>query len=658
MALASLAMVVALLIGFSGSVGWTRDPFPLLLFIGYALLLGLALGISRFHTPRAVTFTLILSAGFAILVIGKVVPSPADVLRRPLFDTLLLMNARLWTFVGDLGRGLDQLRSGSSPGATLGTLVYGLLAWQAIFWLEWCSVRRRPPWAAVLLCLGLLAVRDLLSSRSPVWSMGMTVSLLLFASVAIYATAVDKWEQRGLGYPMLIWESWAVSLAAIGAVVFLATGLTTPQWRDSIQRFVDTFRDLPQQTTSAAGEGGVAARRSFVPDLGLVGSPFPQGNDTVFYVRTSDSPTGMEAGRLMEPPGDQHYWRGAIYENYTGLGWEVAPLGESAPTEAASPPEASARFPLRQEFEILDLGDDKLFAANQPVVASEGLRLQTSGGDDTSTLLQGAENEYSVVSWIPRVSREQLIAAGSDYPAAIRSTYLHLPAQIPLRVQALASRLSAGSGSAYEKAVLIQTYLRGSYPYQIDLPLPPAGRDVVDYFLFDAPGGFCTYYASAMVVLLRLEGVPARVVTGFATGAWEGRQARYRVSASDAHAWVEVYFPAYGWIEFEPTPSRSPFEYLEAPGSVADSSRPSSVQDDGVQAGRSAFAVLRFAVPAVLAGLLLAFFAWHRQRGRPLPEPLPRLLECGGAWRGTNAPISRRLNSPPGTRRSLPRSLG
>ena len=576
MTLGALGLAVALVVGFSGSVGWSRDSFPLLLLIGWSLVVAVGLVLSRFHTPSAFAFTLALSIGLVLLIAGKVVPGPAEAFRRPFFDTLWFMNLRLWTFLGDLGRGFERLRSGSYPGSALATAAYGLLAWQAVFWLVWSSLRRRPPWVAVFLCLALLAARDLLSTRSPTWSMAMTLSILVFAGSAVFTAQVDSWERRGLGYPMLLWEGWATSLAVIVAVVFIATGLTTPSWRDSIQRFIDRFRDPVQQTAGTAAGDSLRTRRSFVPDLGLVGSPLPQGNATVFFVRTSDSPTAAEGGRLMEPPGEQHYWRAAIYEGYTGRGWEIAPLGESSPPLAAYPPAGSSRVALRQDFTILDRGDDTLFAASQPAVSSTGLVLRLAGEDRQSTLLQGAEDEYSVVSWVPRVSRDQLISAGSEYPAEIRSTYLQLPAGIPFRVRALASRVSAGSDSAYEKAVQIQTYLRSTFAYQDDAPLPPAGRDVVDYFLFDAPGGFCTYYASAMVVLLRLEGVPARVVTGFASGSWEGLQARYHVRESDAHAWVEVYFPTYGWIEFEPTPSRSPFEYRDASAPAVDSVPPPS----------------------------------------------------------------------------------
>src|SRR3989304_9045778 len=119
--------------------------------------------------------------------------------------------------------------------------------------------------------------------------MGRTFAVLVIAASATYAAKIDSWEGRGLGYPMLIWETWAASLAAIGVVVFIATGLTTPSWRDSIQRFLDSFRDLPQQTAGTTEAGGRPWRGGFVPDLALVGAPFPQGGKNIFYVRDGES---------------------------------------------------------------------------------------------------------------------------------------------------------------------------------------------------------------------------------------------------------------------------------------------------------------------------------------------------------------------------------
>jgi hypothetical protein len=106
-----------------------------------------------------------------------------------------------------------------------------------------------------------------------------------------------------------------------------------------------------------------------------------------------------------------------------------------------------------------------------------------------------------------------------------------------------------------------------SYTYTLDLPPVPRQRDVVDYFLFDLRRGYCDYYASAMVVLARLAGLPARLVTGYASGSYDSELGVYTVTAADAHSWAEIYFPGIGWVEFEPTTAQPALQRPEAASS-------------------------------------------------------------------------------------------
>ena len=123
----------------------------------------------------------------------------------------------------------------------------------------------------------------------------------------------------------------------------------------------------------------------------------------------------------------------------------------------------------------------------------------------------------------------------------------------PQRVRDLARQLANGQNGPYEIAAATERYLRTAYTYATTVPEPPPNTDVTDYFLFTTKQGYCEYYATAMTVLLRADGIPARVVNGYLPGV---RQAdgRWLSRESQAHAWVEVYFPGYGWITFDPTP--------------------------------------------------------------------------------------------------------
>lgn len=115
----------------------------------------------------------------------------------------------------------------------------------------------------------------------------------------------------------------------------------------------------------------------------------------------------------------------------------------------------------------------------------------------------------------------------------------------------------ADNPSYYEKVIRAQEFVRQVVPYDLNAPAPGETRDIVDYFLFEAESGFCTYYASAMAVILHIEGIPTRVVTGYAPGVYVVEEGYFEVTGDLAHAWVEVYFPEYGWIPFEPTPSQA-----------------------------------------------------------------------------------------------------
>ncbi|MCA1666588.1 MAG: transglutaminase-like domain-containing protein, partial [Thermomicrobia bacterium] len=137
----------------------------------------------------------------------------------------------------------------------------------------------------------------------------------------------------------------------------------------------------------------------------------------------------------------------------------------------------------------------------------------------------------------------------------------------PQRVKDLAAQLARGQSNPYDIATAMEHYLRATYGYATVVTNPPANRDVADYFLFDARQGYCEYFATAMAVLLRAESIPARVVTGYLPGA---RQAdgRFLSLESQAHAWVEVYFPQYGWITFDPTPRPDVAPIVRASGGV------------------------------------------------------------------------------------------
>ncbi|MBN1250471.1 MAG: transglutaminase domain-containing protein, partial [Anaerolineae bacterium] len=167
------------------------------------------------------------------------------------------------------------------------------------------------------------------------------------------------------------------------------------------------------------------------------------------------------------------------------------------------------------------------------------------------------ERQYTADSVYLTPTEEQLRSASMAYPEWILARYLRLPDSTPERVLALSRDLTATEPTPYDRALAIESYLR-EFPYTLDVPGPGASEDIADFFLFELQKGYCDYYATSMVVLARAAGLPSRLVIGYLNGTYDPVQARYVVTEADAHAWPEIYFPGYGWIEFEPTGGRPP----------------------------------------------------------------------------------------------------
>lgn len=164
---------------------------------------------------------------------------------------------------------------------------------------------------------------------------------------------------------------------------------------------------------------------------------------------------------------------------------------------------------------------------------------------------------YEVTSAISLAGPVELRTASDVYPAWVSERYLQLPPDLPQRVVALASRVTAGVETPYDKAAAVERFLKTGFPYNLRVDPPPYNADGVDHFLFTLGEGYSEYFGSTMAVMLRTVGVPARLAVGYTTGDRVGEQALFSVTDSHNHAWVEVYFPAFGWIPFEPTPGES-----------------------------------------------------------------------------------------------------
>ena len=184
---------------------------------------------------------------------------------------------------------------------------------------------------------------------------------------------------------------------------------------------------------------------------------------------------------------------------------------------------------------------------NYRMLASDG------GGAVYNLDSQRSISRYEADSDIATATPAELRTAGRDYPAPITGQYLRLPS-LDARVPQLAAQITRSASNDFDKAAAIENYLRTRFGYTLQLPLTPV-KDPIANFLFERRQGHCEYFASSMAVMLRTIGIPSRVVTGFRSDEFNDLTGNYVVRAKDAHAWVEAYFPGYGWQTFDPTPA-------------------------------------------------------------------------------------------------------
>jgi protein-glutamine gamma-glutamyltransferase len=297
--------------------------------------------------------------------------------------------------------------------------------------------------------------------------------------------------------------------------------------------------------------------------LGAIGK-IQKNSSVVMRIRVDGDPARAQ---------DVH-WRGVVLTNFDGKRWFTPPSDDlvlspdSAGEYFLNEPHLRAGDFRSLTYTILmePIETEAIFLASEPQRVQGRFGAEATGSypqrrpylllDSTGSLFNPFRNfaklRYQATSDIPSVPIGQLQSAPGAYPADLREKYLQLPLLDP-RIKQLADQITARSHNAYDKAANIERYLKTQYAYTLDLT--GFKNDApLSYFLFARRAGNCEYFAAAMTVMLRDEGIPARYVTGFLGGQYNDLAGDYIVRESDAHAWVEIYFPGYGWITVDPTP--------------------------------------------------------------------------------------------------------
>lgn len=486
--------------------------------------------------------------------------------------TELLIRGLIW------GRVL--LSGGRGEDLLLFVAALCLLCWALAYGSAWMIFRRGWAWRTITInaALALINYTYVLPKPNLPFFIFLAAALMLLVYQHILERQ-SQWDAQQIEYPDLLplrflWSSALVCGLLIVLTATLPGSVTvdraTKTWETlsrpfklARERWEDAFATL--NAPPGAGSGSFTARSA------QLGGSRRLNDGLVMTVHSTEF----------------EYWRAVAFDKYSDGYWQNttgeqarAALGVGTPEQARTPIEPNQPIPLSdtvarqvvtETFTLAQDRSDRLLfiggaarAVSVPALVEHNY-LRSNGRatpnyDDNALIavrsdLRSGET-YTVTALISRAAVESLRAAGTDYPGWVRERYLQMPDSITARTRERAAQIvtNAGARTPYDQAVAIQDYLR-TFRYNESIPAPPPDAEPVDWFLFTQREGYCDYYASSMVVMLRSLGIPARWVQGYAGGVFDVERGIYEVREDVAHSWPEVYFPGFGWERFEPTPA-------------------------------------------------------------------------------------------------------
>jgi transglutaminase-like putative cysteine protease len=560
---------------------WTDELYIIAYIVNWAYLFGLALGTSRFK-PQTVA---LLSFFYGIFFVGWRLG-------------LLQSSAQLWSdkiLAIFIRLALIFQRLSERQPVYDNLLFLGLM--MILFWViglntAYSLVRTRQLLrllAPLFLAIILIHTYDpLIPTRNAYLYLFSFVALLLIGRL-YYLQQREHWSNKRFYIsPQLSSEVFQFTLGSV--LVLLTLSLILPSNRsqlDALVRVWDKFKEpfvsLRQDFENAFSSLRVTIQTQ--PEL---------------YERTLNLGRGIELSEqeiftaiapARLPEQTRLYWRSRVYDHYENGQWllsEFTTQDYEANAFDVQMPSFPAR-PSRLQFFTIYLHQPltTLILPSQPYWTNLAVQVEViENPDGTIDLLAvrspaplPAGKAYSARSSPSTITVKQLQEAGEEYPSWVTERYLSLPNSLTKRTRDLALEITQDLTTPYDKVLAITEYLRSHITYIETIDELPANQELIDWFLFDYKKGFCNYYATAEVLLLRSLGIPARLAVGFAEGTLEDLQTAnvYVVRQRDAHAWPEVFFPHIGWIEFEPTSSQPALFYpqqLEKTEPLAEATTP------------------------------------------------------------------------------------
>ena len=566
-----IATVLLLMPALSlNAAGWPLDSSTLVPVTILSVIFGFMLARSQYNELLGLMISGIYGACFVLLI-------AAINQHVGLGDGIYAVFSRLFHWIVDASNG------GINQDDLVFTLLVASLFWFLGYNLAWHLFRVDRVWRAIL-PPGLILISNSIyytgTANLDIYMIGFTfLSLLLVVRSNLDAREWD-WYLNGIRVPRRL-RNQVFRVGAVLALIVLVAAWAVPRHdiEQRLQNFQEFMQSEPLQQLSelwnrlfsSAETQGPTTADYYGGDSLQLGGAIRLGDQVVFLVTA--------------PQGRRYYWRSRVFDNYDNGRWTSA--ADTRLSDPESPLNvqyedylAGARVPVQQTFTMGLSASRLIYTAPQPLRVDLPTRTDLKYVPDANLVGQDMlvsvirpmkvlyrGDSYTATSSMSSATADQLRAASTTYPQWIKDGYGSFMPSVTARTIQLASDIvqKANAQTPYDKAKAIETWLRSNITYNESIPQPPTNQDPVDWVVFDLKQGYCNYYASAMVVMLRTMGIPARMAAGFAEGTWNSDQDAFVVEERDAHTWVEVYFPGYGWVEFEPTAAQAPLNRGDEP---------------------------------------------------------------------------------------------
>ncbi|MDX1522270.1 MAG: transglutaminaseTgpA domain-containing protein, partial [Anaerolineae bacterium] len=555
---AGLVMAVTFAVGASG---WTRG-LNIITFIGLgSILIGIMLARSILPGVIAHIFSVIIGIGWSFWVTARLLPVHYTWPER--WENLAIRMNTWYERAVEGGTLYDNL---------IFIFQMGFIVWCVGYLTVWFVFRSGKVWQSIVPG-GILLIMNLYYAPNDITFWVLIYLLLSFLVVIRFNTLTQeaKWRAEGVFFRPdvsfdFLRDGFIFSALIIG-IAWLAPPVVDAKALGLLDEFQGTWHDVQSNWNRLYADLNYRDQSGAVGTFGqsfALGGPRYLTDEPVMDVRIE---------------GTGRYWRATVYDEYNGIGWRNSQQDSFSygPEAEVSLPIYAASEPITQTYTFHRDNSTVLYAMNGVMEISRNARVtyneltrdqiapynQPNWPTSDGPIMEGITyirsnaavdrgESYEAVSRPSQASIGQLREAGTNYPGWVTSRYLQLPPTTD-RVRNLAFEITAEYTTPFDKAQAIERYLRNNINYNELIEPPPLGMDKVDYILFEIKEAYCDYYATAMIMMLRTVGIPSRMAAGFAQGTYNAELDAFQVVNADAHSWVEVYFPRYGWIEFEPT---------------------------------------------------------------------------------------------------------